>query len=103
MTDPKSQVRKLGELMCTVTEQILWQPAAGWVQQRASGSSLVCRVGSGQATYHRFEPQYKQHQITYGLRMIQAKHQPDTASGWLSAREIHKHGYFDGELSTLNL
>jgi len=103
MTDPKSQARKLGELMCTVTEQILWQPAAGWVQQRASGSTLVCRVGSGQATYHRFEPQYQQHQITYGLRMIQAKHQPDTASGWLSAREIHKHDYFDGELSTLNL
>lgn len=103
MTDPKSQARKLGELMCTVTEQILWQPAAGWVQQRASGSTLVCRVGSGQATYHRFEPQYQQHQITYGLRMIQAKHQPDTASGWLSAREIHRHGYFDGELSTLNL
>ncbi|WP_417512722.1 hypothetical protein [Marinobacter sp.] len=103
MTDPKFQARKLGELMCTVTEQILWQPAAGRVQQRASGSSLVCRVGSGQATYHRFEPQRKQHQITYGLRMIQAKHQPDTASGWLSAREIQKRGYFGGELSTLNL
>ncbi|SHK09649.1 hypothetical protein SAMN05216369_0405 [Marinobacter antarcticus] len=89
--------------MCEVTQSILWQPAADWIQEQASGSTLVCRVGSGQATYHRFDPQYKQHQITYGLRMIQAKHQPDTASGWLSSREVHKRGYFDGELSTLNL
>ncbi|MCK0162540.1 hypothetical protein MWU62_01505 [Marinobacter sp. S6332] len=103
MTDPKFQARKLGELMCTVTELILWQPAASWVQERAHGSTLACRVGSGQATYHRFDPQRKQHQITYGLRMIQAKQQPDTATGWLSAREIHKRGYFEGELSTLNL
>ncbi|MGO1462524.1 MAG: hypothetical protein ACTHYN_08270 [Marinobacter sp.] len=89
--------------MCDVTQSTLWQPAAAWVKSRDSNSTLICRVGSGQATYHRFDPQYKQHQITYGLRMIQAKHQPDTASGWLSAREIHKRGYFGGELSTLNL
>lgn len=103
MTIPKTQAQNLGRLMCEVTQTILWQPAASSVQQRASGSTLACRVGSGQATYHRFDPQRKQHQITYGLRMIQAKQQPDTASGWLSAREIHKRGYFEGELSTLNL
>ncbi|WP_304100289.1 hypothetical protein [Marinobacter antarcticus] len=95
--------QNLGNVMCEVTHSILWQPAAASVQQRAPGSTLACRVGSGQATYHRFDPQLQQHQITYGLRMIQAKHQPDTASGWLSAREIHKQDYFGGELSTLNL
>ncbi|SOB77153.1 hypothetical protein SAMN04488490_2922 [Marinobacter sp. LV10R510-11A] len=103
MNDPKYQARRLGELMCEVTQSTLWQPAAAWVKNRVPSSTLVCRVGSGQATYHRFDPQYKQHQITYGLRMIQAKHQPNTASGWLSSREILKRGYFDGELSTLNL
>lgn len=103
MNDPKYQARKLGELMCDITQRTLWQPAAAWVKDRAPSSTLVCRIGSGQATYHRFDPQYKQHQITYGIRMIQAKHHPDTASGWLSAREIHKRGYFDGELSALNL
>lgn len=103
MKHPTSQTRQLGELMCDVTQSTLWQPAAAWVKSRDSNSTLICRVGSGQATYHRFDPQYKQHQITYGLRMIQAKHQPDTASGWLSAREIHKRGYFGGELNTLNL
>ncbi|MBK1872377.1 hypothetical protein FE848_04015 [Marinobacter sp. 1-3A] len=103
MKHPKSQMRQLGELMCTVTEQILWQPAANQVQAQAPGSTLVCRVGSGQATYHRFNPLPKQHQITYGLHMIQAKHHPATASGWLSSREIHRRGYFGGELNTLNL
>ncbi|WP_100638982.1 hypothetical protein [Marinobacter salexigens] len=103
MSNSKIPARQLGELMCNITEQVLWQPAAAWVTDRVPGSKLVCRVGSGQATYHRFAPQRKQHQITYGLRMIQAKHHPATASGWLSSREIHRRGYFDGELNTLNL
>ncbi|MCM0614045.1 hypothetical protein KFJ24_16275 [Marinobacter sediminum] len=89
--------------MCEATHSVLWQPASSWVRNRLPGSSMVCRVGSGQATYHRFEPQLKQHQITYGVRMIKAKYHPDTASGWLSGREILKRGYFNGELSPLNL
>lgn len=98
-----NQARQLGALMCAVTEQILWRPAAAWVRARVPGSTLICRVGSGQATYHRFDPHKKQHQINYGAGMILAKHQPDTARVWLSSREIHKRGYFGGELNTLNL
>jgi len=96
-------VISLGELMCAVTHDCLWQPAEQWVRARTPGSVLHCRVGSGQATYHRYDPRDRQHLITYGIRMIAAKHQPETASGWLSAREIRKRGYFGGELSTLNL
>jgi len=103
MTILRTHAQNLGRLMCEVTQSILWQPAAAWVKDHVPSSTLLCRVGSGQATYHRFDPQYQQHQITYGLRMIQAKHQPNTASGWLSSREIQTRGYFDGELSTLNL
>lgn len=95
--------RQLGQLMCDATRHRLWRPARDWLQERAPGSELVCRVGSGQATYHRFDPARRQHLITYGVRMIAAKHQPDSAHGWLSAREILKRGYFGGELSTLNL
>jgi hypothetical protein len=94
MTQPHTHSRQLGELMCTVTEQVLWSP---------SHNQLMCRVGSGQATYHRFDPHSRQHQITYGVRMIEAKHHPDTARGWLSGREIQQRGYFDGQLSPLNL
>ena len=82
--------------MCSVTEQVLWSADA-------SRHALKCRVGSGNATYHRFDPTRRQHQITYGTRMIEAKHRPDTASGWLSTREITQRGYFGGELSALNL
>lgn len=103
MSKSRPQARSLGNLMCTVTEQILWQPASGWVEDKLPGSSLMCRVGSGLATYHRFDPRIKQHQITFGMRMIKAKQQAETASGWLSGREIQERGYFNGKLSTLNL
>jgi hypothetical protein len=103
MSNSRTQARLLGDLMCSVTKQILWQPASDWVTDRLPGSTLMCRVGSGQATYHRFDSRIKQHQITYGTQMIKAKHQPDTAQGWLSSREILGRGYFNGELSTLNL
>ncbi|AOY89280.1 hypothetical protein BKP64_14485 [Marinobacter salinus] len=98
-----AQARQVGQLMCDTTVDVLWRPAAGWVRDRTPGSFLICRVGSGQATYHRFDPQQQQHLITYGVRMIEAKHQPDTASGWLSSREIRRRGYFGGQLSPLNL
>lgn len=103
MTSAKSHAYRLGTLMCNATEQILWHPASNWVTDKLPGSSLVCRVGSGQATYHRFDPRIKQHQITFGKRMIEAKQQPETTRGWLSGREIQRRGYFEGELSPLNL
>lgn len=99
----KTHARQLGRLMCTVTEQILWPGVADFHLAGPGKGVLVCRVGSGQATYHRFDPANGQHQITYGARMIQAKHQPETASGWLSAREIQQRSYFRGRLSALNL
>lgn len=89
--------------MCQATHDILWAPAEDWVRKKSPGARLALRVGSGQATYHRFDPRKKQHLITYGARMIAAKHQPETAQGWLSTREIRSRGYFDGEVSVLNL
>lgn len=89
--------------MCHATRNILWQPARDWVRERNSRADLVLRVGSGQATYHRYDPRTKQHLINYGVRMIAAKRQPETAQGWLSTREIRERGYFDGEVSELNL
>ncbi|MBR9872347.1 MAG: hypothetical protein GYB26_14525 [Gammaproteobacteria bacterium] len=89
--------------MCQTTRTILWQPAQAWVQARNSQAGLLLRVGSGQATYHRYDPRTKQHLINYGVRMIAAKRQPETAQGWLSSREIRERGYFGGEVSELNL
>ena len=94
---PTPSARALGHLMCEITESILW-PSAG-----IPDPAFRCRVGSGQATYHRFDPHRNQHLITYGVRMIEAKQHPDSARGWLSTREILRRGYFDGEPSPLNL
>lgn len=93
----------IGELMCRATEQILWQPARQWVQARRPGARIHCRPGRGRATYHRFDPDSGAHLITYGLRMVNAKFDARAASGWLSAREIQKRGYFGGELSPAKL
>ncbi|WP_262492670.1 hypothetical protein [Marinobacter sp. AL4B] len=95
--------KTIGTLMCHATRNILWQPARDWVRERNSRADLVLRIGSGQATYHRYDPRTKQHLINYGVRMIAAKRQPETAQGWLSTREIRERGYFDGEVSELNL
>ncbi|MDK8462267.1 hypothetical protein [Marinobacter sp. SS13-12] len=103
MTIEPSKAHRLGQLMCETTSAILWPPAKDWVRKQAPATTLLCRVGSGQATYHRFDPRLKQHQITYGKRMIMAKHQPDAVAGWLSGREIRQRKYFDGEVTTLNL
>ncbi|WP_036133687.1 hypothetical protein [Marinobacter nitratireducens] len=103
MSSMKTRARHLGDLMCDTTLSVLWQPASHWLAERKPGSELRCRTGSGQATYHRFDPQQNRHLITYGARMIEAKQRPDTAHGWLSSREIVKRGYFGGELSPLNL
>nr|WP_166268851.1 hypothetical protein [Marinobacter caseinilyticus] len=103
MSVSPQDARSLGHLLCTTTAEVLWQPARGWIRERHPGTLLACRVGAGQATYHRFDPRLRQHSITFGARMIIAKHRPDTAAGWLSSREILNRGYFDGQLSTLNL
>jgi len=102
MRNQTSPFHHIGQLMCQATRKVLWEPASGWAQAHG-GKVLVCRVGSGQATYHRFDARKKQHLINFGVRMIIAKHQPDTAHGWLSTREICHRGYFDGEVSPLNL
>ena len=99
----RTQAHTLAQLLCTTTEEVLWAPARDRIRRQRPGARLQCRVGSGQATYHRFDPGQKQHSITYGVRMILAKYQAETATGWLSTREIEKRGYFDGRVSTRTL
>lgn len=103
MSDSPTALYQIGQLMCEATREILWQPAGAWLGSRATGAALHCRVGSGQATYHRYDSRSKVHLINYGLRMIAAKQRAETAEGWLSTREIQGRGYFNGELSPLNL
>lgn len=95
--------QQIARLMCNVTEQVLWPRYRTRVQAASPGARLVCRIGRGKATYHRFDPRERVHLITYGLQMIIAKQQPAGARGWLSTREILQRGYFGGEVTVLNL
>ncbi|KXS50924.1 MAG: hypothetical protein AWU57_4689, partial [Marinobacter sp. T13-3] len=88
----KTSHHRIGQLMCQATLDILWPPARAGRPK----ADLQCRVGSGQATYHRFDSRRKQHLITYGVRMIIAKQSADAALGWLSTREINRLEYFGG-------
>ncbi|WP_242634301.1 hypothetical protein [Marinobacter salicampi] len=97
------QARAVGELLCTTTTDVLWAPSRNRIHQVRPGATLACRVGSGQATYHRHDQRDQVHRITYGLRMVMAKYQSQTAAGWLSSREIIRFRYFDGILSPRNL
>ncbi|MFW5825259.1 MAG: hypothetical protein ACOCVV_09870, partial [Marinobacter sp.] len=85
------------------TEQVLWAHYRDQLQQARPRARLECRTGSGRATYHRYDHRNQHHLITYGIRMVMAKHNPETAASWLSAREIRSRRYFGGELSVLNL
>lgn len=95
--------QQLGQLLCQATHELLWSPQARHIRERQSGTGLTCRVGHGQATYHRYDPRDRQHLITYGARMIAAKQSAATAVTWLSSREIQQRRYFNGELSSANL
>jgi len=94
----KNDHHQIGQLMCLATQDVLRPQAA-----LPARVNLHCRVGSGLATYHRFDHRRQQHLITYGVRMIGEKFVADKARNWLSAREIQQQHYFDGDVSVLNL
>lgn len=85
----------IAQLMCRATEETL--------APLADGVALRLRVGSGRATYHRYDPATGEHRINYGVRMVADKASPEACAAWLSAREISGRGYFGGTLSESNL
>lgn len=95
--------RLLARLLCDTTERVLWHSWRERIQRQRPEASLVCRVGSGNATYHRYHAGRQQHSITYGSRMVMAKFRAETAQGWLSSREIESRQYFGGVVSTRHL
>lgn len=93
----------IARLMCDTTRQILWALHKESLSRQRPRAQLLCRPGSGRATYHRYDHRLQLHQITYGIKMVEAKHRPETAHSWLSAREICSRGYYGGQVSVLNL
>ncbi|WP_138438003.1 hypothetical protein [Marinobacter shengliensis] len=64
-----------------------------------AGHSLAARAGSGKATHHKFDRRRSRHVITIGQKMVEDKMTKASASLWLSAKEIMRHGFFGGDLT----
>jgi len=98
--------RFIARQMCHLTEKMLWEPRREWALKRNPKASLSTRVGPGLKTYHSHRSDMTTNAdmtITYGLKMVVSKSNPDQMCRWLSAKEIHKRGYFGSELNMLNL
>lgn len=98
--------RFIAKQMCQLTEEMLWKPRRDWALKRNPKAALTTRVGSGNKTYlshHRDMSVSGQMTITYGLKMVASKANPDTMCGWRSSRELRERGYYGGELNMLNL
>ncbi|SFR66875.1 hypothetical protein SAMN05216203_2389 [Marinobacter daqiaonensis] len=94
---------QIAQLMCQATHEVLWSAYRDDLRSRRARAQLVCRVGGGRATYHRYDHRDQRHLITFGVKMVAAKQEARTAANWLSTREIVGRGYFGGEVSVLNL
>lgn len=89
----------VGEAMCAGLNEILWPQRQLWLTAN-TGKTILCKVGSGQATY--FKPQTKVDTIVFGKKMVASKCQ-NFAGPWLSYRELVRFNYFGGNTSPLNL
>ncbi|WP_097459791.1 hypothetical protein [Mangrovitalea sediminis] len=90
--------RRVGLKMAAAIREVLWNRPGSHRQ-----GVLVVRLGSGRATYHRYDPVRREHLINLGLEMIAAKQQPGQCGEWLSTREILNRGYFQRQVSVAHL
>jgi hypothetical protein len=96
------QAHAIATLMGRLTQQIFEHYYSAELPNfTLANTTLQTRVGSGKATYCR--KHQNSYSITYGLGMILDKRDANLCSGWLTSREIAARGYFDGQISYLNL
>jgi len=99
MTEP---VTRIARHLCAIVETRLWPLAELHGGSSLRGVELRLRVGSGRATYCRagLDGDFL---ITFGRGMVASKCATEQAGAWITAREIRKHGYFEGRVTLLNL
>lgn len=93
-----TQCKAIAAILCSVTQDILWQHVQPWLQQRSDRHRLQCRVGSGEATYYSPRGKY-QHVLNYGWKMVASKYDPAMARQWQTGRELLQRRYFDGDFA----
>lgn len=88
--------------MGQATQEILWRSTEQWIHSKNPQAQLLTRVGSGKQTYCRSESNNR-FTITYGMKMVESNLDQTLALSWLSTKEIQQRGYYDGQLTLLNL
>lgn len=95
---------RIAEIMCESTEAVLWSSVREWADARRAGVRFTTRAGTGRKTYH--QDRTSEMRITFGRLMVEDKcgpHAATRAPRWLGSREVAERGYFNGELTPLNL
>lgn len=100
MTDKYHQLAKV---MGVITEDVLWQSPDFHQLKNDKRTRLKTRVGSGLATYCRFDQRQQSLSITYGKKMVRSKFNLHESVMWMSHREIIKRNYFNGDTGLINL
>ena len=96
----------IGMAMCRITEDLLWKPRRAWALKHNPKAGLTVRVGSGMKTcltHARNVQRDADMTLTYGVKMIASKSDPDQICKWRTAKEVHQRKYFGGEINLLNL
>lgn len=96
----------VAKAMCRVTDELLWKPRIGWALKHNPTADLKVRVGSGKATYlaHRHDVERDARMtLTYGAKMVASKTDPVKLCQWTTGREVSERGYYEGELTLLNV
>ena len=89
--------------MGRVTEHVLWNDGLDWIADKQPNARLITRVGSGNKTYCRHARGGCEFTLTYGVKMIASKFHYDTASRWATFAELTTRGYYNSEITPLNL
>jgi predicted thioesterase len=92
------QASQIAQAMASIT-MITLEPAYR-AEFKAKGAHVRARAGRGAKTYHQKDG--AQHMLTFGPRMVSDKVDGDS-SRWLSAREIKRYRYYDGDQTVTSL
>lgn len=91
--------KKIASTLCDITTELLNDSDVRFNGASLSNIKLTNRIGSGLATYCKYDRNNSLYTITYGKKMIKSKLNQNEIPYWLTYREILKYNYFDNDTS----
>lgn len=94
---------KIASTLCDITTELLNDSDVQFNGTSLSNIKLTNRIGSGLATYCKYDRNNSLYTITYGKKMIKSKLNQNELPYWLTYREILKYNYFDNDISITSI